>query len=670
MDIKQKISFLFAFLLLSLCSKTAFATISNVSINPDLDISYFSPYQIQADISGSPTSVSVNVTGINGDGGTDWDYNTVGTPVSSTNLVDMNYNASLGKWVSENVYPDSIYPEIYFAPSSITWNNAPSDISLRRNNYHLFHITNPFTMGGNMNFFFELNAEPNSTVNSTDLEVYLVRNNKNITFFNSDWRNNEQDLELIGTIGKEQNKNHAHSSNSGHYLIPLTANANGTIGTRSLDISGEFWIILYSQSPNVNRGWDLKYHDTGLCDNNNTWYVGDQARWRTASQSGCPDAHVHIARRGTNSDGVRTNVTADYSGTTESLAGSFYFEPLPNLAPLESAFVNPAPGSNHNGGAGKTINIDWNAVTDPNGDSVTYNIYLLDDNGNQIGNALVANANETSYLWDISGVADGEYGLKGESCDSSDACTAFYLSRNFSIKKTVEIYSLNDIVIASNNIASSNIAVAGDTVELTFTASGDISPSLSVSFFSGGEAVNKPVHLVRDGYNWTASYVVSSSDTVGTVSFIIKADNLDFEYTETPGDSYVLVYDPADPVQVATETEVAALYKKAKVTDWEAYKYKSRSLNQSFCQDNLKLKLKGKRFNKKARVFIGDREAASVKRISSKKLVAKFCLNKLLDSKSNAKRRVKVQNPNALMASTVEKIDLKDIELLKSNNQN
>ncbi|MDD3897267.1 MAG: hypothetical protein PHU04_05545 [Candidatus Peribacteraceae bacterium] len=205
-------------------------SVTNVSIVPDLDISRFLPYTIQSEITGSPTSVSVEISGINGDGGSEWDYYVDGTPASAAVTKTMTYNTGSGKWISASVYPDSIYPEIFFAPSSTTWNNAPSDAIARRNNYHLLHFANPFTMTGSMSFFVEINAVPRSTVNSADMEVYLVKNAKEITFFNSDWRNSV-DVQLIADFSKSATYHHEHSANSSHHLIPLRTNTGGTIGT-------------------------------------------------------------------------------------------------------------------------------------------------------------------------------------------------------------------------------------------------------------------------------------------------------------------------------------------------------------------------------------------------------------------------------------------------------
>lgn len=309
-------------------------TVSNIDIDPNLDVSWFSSYHITADISGSPTAVSAEVLGINQDGGSYWNYYANGSayPPSTTHtMTDADLN---GSWTTGIVRPDHIYPQIFFAPSSITWNNVPSSTEIRRANYHLLHFNNSFTSEASSTFFIEVNAVPRSLINSADLEVYLVNKNKAVSFFNSDWRASSN-VELVGTIGRNTAFNHNHVvGNSSHYLVALNANADGTFGQKNLDISGDFWIILYNTAPNSNRGWNLKYHSLSLCSNGGMWYTGNQSNWATVAQSGCPDVHVHFARRGTPSDGVSATITATYNdGSLATSTGSFYFDPLPNLAP-------------------------------------------------------------------------------------------------------------------------------------------------------------------------------------------------------------------------------------------------------------------------------------------------------------------------------------------------
>ncbi len=514
-------------------------TVSNIDIDPNLDVSWFSSYHITADISGSPTAVSAEVLGINQDGGSYWNYYANGSayPPSTTHtMTDADLN---GSWTTGIVRPDHIYPQIFFAPSSITWNNVPSSTEIRRANYHLLHFNNSFTSEASSTFFIEVNAVPRSLINSADLEVYLVNKNKAVSFFNSDWRASSN-VELVGTIGRNTAFNHNHVvGNSSHYLVALNANADGTFGQKNLDISGDFWIILYNTAPNSNRGWDLKYHSLSLCSNGGMWYTGNQSNWATVAQSGCPDVHVHFARRGTPSDGVSATITATYNdGSLATSTGSFYFDPLPNLAPNQTSFLTPIAGATYDS---NEITISWDPAADPNNDDLTYNIYYY--NG-LATTTIVSATSATNVVWDTSAVVDGAYGLKGEVCDNAapPLCTAFYLSSNINLERVVPIYSLTNINVSSNN-SSSTYAKVGDTISLTFTASGDISPSLNVNFYSGGEIINGLIDSSSLANVWTVTYVVDSSDTEGTVDYLIYADNLDFEYTS----SVNITVDKTDP---------------------------------------------------------------------------------------------------------------------------
>jgi len=196
----------------------------------------------------------VQISGINGNTistTTCWDYYADGRCGSEPTTKNMAFNSTSGLWESTNIYPDDIYPEIYFAPSSVTWYQAPTNRIFNRANYQILKFNNSFEMVDGMSFFVEFNVAPESLTNSADLEVYLVSKEKNISFFNSDWRNNP-DVALVGTINRSQNVHHTHTSNSSHYLVALSTDSNGKVA--GLDVSGDFWVVLYNNSPNNNRG--------------------------------------------------------------------------------------------------------------------------------------------------------------------------------------------------------------------------------------------------------------------------------------------------------------------------------------------------------------------------------------------------------------------------------
>jgi hypothetical protein len=102
---------------------------------------------------------------------------------------------------------------------------------------------------------------------------------------------------------------------------------------------------------------------------------------------------------------------------------------------------------------------------------------------------------------------------------------------------------------------------------------------------------------------------------------------------------------------------------KARIDSWSAEKYQNPNTN---CAERLKLTIKGKHFTNNTEVRIGGKEASSVDKKSSKKLIAKFCLPKLLDSKTDRKRSVSVKNPHAEADQADKKIDLDSLSEVAS----
>ena len=95
----------------------------------------------------------------------------------------------------------------------------------------------------------------------------------------------------------------------------------------------------------------------------------------------------------------------------------------------------------------------------------------------------------------------------------------------------------------------------------------------------------------------------------------------------------------------------------AKITSWEAEQYENPNTK---CTQRLKLTIKGKHFDKNATVKIGNKEASSVERKDKNKLVAKFCLEKLLNVKTDLERNITVTNPDADRKKAKKQINLGD----------
>lgn len=509
-----------------------------LDISPPLDFSRFAPYTMSATlVPDTPSNVSLNLSVDMGDDNACWDFNTIGECTSQPLQFNMTYNPDTLTY-TKSIYPDYIYPEIFFATSEITWNNAPLNTPIRRNDYHIFHFTNKFATVSDMNIWVEFNTVPVSTSNSADLQVYIVEKGHDITYFNTDWRT-ALGTEVIGSVSKNATVNHVHTTNSSHHLIRLGTDTNGKVGNKALDISGDFWVVLYSNSPNTNRGWNLRYQPTSLCDNNGTWYRGDISGWTTTAQAGCPDAHIHISRSNINYlDSVQASVSATYGdGTYTSPTTAFNFTQIPNLPPNPTSFISPIAGSRYSG----NINVQWNPATDPNpGDTLYYTIYLTQSD--QSTYTILSNSTDTSVLLNSTIYDDDSYTLSGKVCDNLGACTEtnFSMGDVFYIDNILTPETLTVIDISSNNQTPS-LAKTGDIVSISMTSSGVIAQP-TVNIYSNGNAVTNSITVSNTESNtWVASYIVSESDSSGDISFEIYSTSLDRIYYDTTNQSSVTI---------------------------------------------------------------------------------------------------------------------------------
>ncbi len=96
--------------------------------------------------------------------------------------------------------------------------------------------------------------------------------------------------------------------------------------------------------------------------------------------------------------------------------------------------------------------------------------------------------------------------------------------------------------------------------------------------------------------------------------------------------------------------------RKAKVTSWKA----SMIQDETACPEKLRFTLSGKYFDDAATVKIGGREAVKVDVISSKKIRAYFCAEKLWKGigKSSVKKSISVKNPSVRSVVAPKKLDL------------
>lgn len=138
-------------------------------------------------------------------------------------------------------------------------------------------------------------------------------------------------------------------------------------------------------------------------------------------------------------------------------------------------------------------------------------------------------------------------------------------------------------------------------------------------------------------------------------SYTIDKDNNQVSFATSHFTTFALVSD------IVTSGESTDTGTKAKVTSWKAEKYFKDAAGK--IRERLKMVLKGKRFDSKAEVKIGNVEARSVKKVNSKKLIAIFSMNEIMGKKIGMKRKIKVTNPDAATETADKKINLSTLPI-------
>jgi len=399
-------------------------TMSGITLNPQLNISYYGDYEISVNVStdsGNIDTVISNLTCISGDDGYCNQY-VNGTPCMNKTL---SYEMALksGSIYNLTIIPDYFYPTIFYAPMNTTLYNEPYDIPIWRDNYHLMHFENLFTMTGNTTIFFEVNIDPNSITppSSKDLLVYLVERNQDTTYFEENWIDKDG-VELITSINYNDSPGDYHTTNSSHHIIKMSTNSDGTIGNKHLNVTDDFWIVVYCNTNSISRGWSLRGHDETVANNTEHWYIGSKSGWTVTHQSGIPDAHIHIVRRDGVIDGLNVTVWAnDTTGGNQTIWDEFYFSDICACPPNPSLFITPISAT-YSG----ELNITWYPSLDPNLDDVFYTLVLLNSDGSY-NRVLATNITDTYFIFDTTTTSNGWYDLKVISSDG-ELASDFVLS--------------------------------------------------------------------------------------------------------------------------------------------------------------------------------------------------------------------------------------------------
>lgn len=399
-------------------------SVNNVSLIPQLNFTRFDYYNISANITDGLSSINGSIIEvkrfISGLGGSCVEFYFNGSCASSS---PTNYSLN---YTNGNLYftnftkTESLVSRIGFADTNVFYNNNPQNYNLNRYEYYVIKGTNNYTMTSATNLIIELDARKKSTT-TKPLMVYLVDNSQTTALFNSEWANSNY-VEIIGVINVSDVTHHSHTSNSTHYIIPITTNSDGTIGSKKINISSNFFIALFSYGSTEADSWNISYRNSTVCTNNNNLYRGNSSAWTiNGVGSGCLDVDILVKNVG---DGVNLTVyTNDSAGNVKVQNEKAYFTSLESLVQTRPTFWRvPAPGN-----VSGLLNLTWSKCFDINGDTITYNVTLVSINTTK-NYTLVPSATNLSTVFNTALYANESYDIYGNCYDSSGNNKVFRLS--------------------------------------------------------------------------------------------------------------------------------------------------------------------------------------------------------------------------------------------------
>ena len=195
-----------------------------------------------------------------------------------------------------------------------------------------------------------------------------------------------------------------------------------------------------------------------------------------------------------------------------------------------------------------------------------------------------------------------------------------------------------DITTALKNTNSVNIAGA-ITIGI---------PNLKLSF-SKDITVTIPVDSSYEGKTLNI-WFQNANETIWNPGPICTVQNSLCTFQANHATTYSAGDQPVGAVIIDTPEQ-------AEINDWSAYLFQ----DSSKCATKLKLNLEGKHFSNNTEIKIGNTKAAAIDKKSSQEIKATFCLEKLLNVKTDLTRKITATNPSTDSSKAKDKIDLQII---------
>jgi len=488
----------------------------------------------------NPLRINYNITGDNIDISTIRIYYKANSSLSNIHFF-LNGSAHEGYFpgqllsnVSSNfsfrLLDNEAYPGT-FNLGAVSTDNLNHNKNTTSNNY--FVKTQYYNISGDYQWGV-LEIMANSTLTAGPASVYYC----NSSYIKGRISTNSN-CALIATRAATGTFDHCHLNSSCHNTFQF--NVNTTTRTISgIKITALSYFLFGTKNPNptwsvyniqnrIREGMTQVSTDT----NSNTW----------VNQSYSVDQHIHqypTVVVGNTSFYYYVCVNDTFGNSNCSSVRNDLLE-LGGLAPTSPQVHFPVQGT-YSG----NIDINYTEAESPNSYEVNqYNISLL--NSDLTFNKTLINNNSVnlSFILNTSAETNGDYVISIRAYDSIGQTSIAY-SEPFTIDNTESIYNLTIIKIYSNNPVNTSLAKLGDLITLNFNSSGPLLNPV-VEFDSGGYLVNNINTITNLSNNYSATYLINSSDYDGEIVFSITADNLNLEYYTVTDASFVIV-DKTPPI--------------------------------------------------------------------------------------------------------------------------
>ncbi len=262
----------------------------------------------------------------------------------------------------------------------------------------------------------------------------------------------------------------------------------------------------------------------------------------------------------------------DSFGFVNDSESSYFLTDVSNHAPSRPFLTNPDPGDVIR----NVISISWSTVLDQEGDSLRFNISLLNSDGS-FNLSIVSNygnSSSTSYSWNTSLFPEGIYGLKIKVFENETAeglSDTETLAGNLTIDNSVPDNPILNYPANNSNLSASSVLLNatlsnpdGRSMTVWFYGDGILLDTLS-GIVSGSSITYYWTSLSESLHNWSVvgydgvynSSTVNSFFTVDSVASVVNLMNPTNNSEELSSNTVLFNYNVSD---VTTNISNCSLY--------------------------------------------------------------------------------------------------------------